>query len=1681
MKKKTRKVWSVLLLIAMLFTILPPAAFAQVEKTELPESIAITGSVPEVTAGMRVGDLKNATTITPYEGLNLSFDWCDTSQNILKEDFQLKPHTKYELRVRFQPDGTHRYKSGNDFFVREDVTFNGLRDHIYWNEPNTNPYVTIMGSVSLPDDAYYIHVYYTTGKYPAGAAPTGLKGVNPTIPSKENGKITGVSTEMEYSDTPAFPSYRTLWCKGDTITGLKAGTYYVRYHGDENHDPSKYTEVVVPPYDPSLDHRTELETLTVKNFVQPQNGTTVAAQHYIVKETNSQIIDVEQINMIRPGSKTEEDAMGLNYVEGTEYIYYCTAEVNAEESRFIPGKTTVKLGQYTVVLGEENLSDDLSKATFKISVYPDSKFLPRSFIIKGVQKPTVGQPVKVDLGQVKTQTGLSHISYSIYTGSDGWHYAGLPHTFGDTNFKEEMSYAIELKLVAQTPYEFLPYADSYDIWLEQDGRLERMTVQEAYRDNNLSYLILSYCEPVRGVSTQAPSRIANDDGKLIGTMPAMEWDNDPNFTHPRECALSETVVGAPGTYYVRYSKSGPNTASNPVRFVVPAYEERLSEDIVLTDITAPKTGETPDLSASVEPSDRITVKEITWEDSLGDAITGEMVYKPGQVYTVTVQMEAKQYYKFESATVTLNGKDANFKVSPNGKYIQASYTFDRTEKKSQNVPTGLKATAPSEVNGSDGKITETTPMMEYRKVGDTRYQSCNGNEITDLTAGEYQVRYAATAEANPSPDASVTVPNRYGITVETEGSGTVTGQPTSALVGEEVTLTAKPNDGQKFVNWIVTPGYLVDEQGITNKELSFTMPNEAVTVKAVFAPNAVDIKTVNLTAPLPKTGNTLNSYKENNIQTDSNQYTVGFLIWDSTDSEFQPNTSYGMTVILRAADGYRFTESTTYCINNEGLSYFDMGETTATLKYTFDPTEKNPAPKAPENLTGTAPTTAGGTDGKIQGTTKLMEYATNMDFSGAMTCEDKVTEGLAAGTYYVRVKETETTLAGLSATVVIPKRFAVSVSDDGHAKTTFLSHANGALEGEKVTIKATPDKDYEFDHWQVEGGNVTLEDGNKAETTFIMGTENVAVKAYFRHKIAKIKKADLTITAPKRNEKPATVVTVTGTAFDAGTPEWKPVTEVFGPNTVYTVTIRLQTKDYQLFDKQTVFTLNGNPATGVVLEKGKEAKVTYEFPATEKNPAPKAPENLTGIAPTTVNGTGKIQGTTKLMEYATSMDFSGAMTCGDKVTEGLAAGTYYVRVKETETTLAGLPATVVIPKRFAVSVSHDGHGTVTLSHENGALTGEKVTIKATPDKDYEFDHWQVEGRNVTLEDGNKAETTFTMGTENVAVKAYFRHKITKIQHAAISIDAPILGQKPLELPVSTTSQFDAEKLVWDPTVETFGPNTVYSVTATLKAVEHHVFDADTEFTLNGNTVTAEISENGQTAVITYTFQNATGKYPGAEAPKDLEGVAPTTRNGSDGKILHTTKDMEYATQEDFSDAKDCGDKVTKDLAAGTYYVRIKGNDTTNPGHAVKVKVPEYKRPSSGGGGGSITPSHPPFVMIMTIDSKLVIVNGKVESNDVPPVIRDSRTFTPSRFVAEKLGAKVVWKEADRTVTITKNNTTIVLTIDSKTAYVNGKAVQMDVAPFIENSRTYTPSRFVAEALGAKVDWNEETRKVFITK
>ena len=109
----------------------------------------------------------------------------------------------------------------------------------------------------------------------------------------------------------------------------------------------------------------------------------------------------------------------------------------------------------------------------------------------------------------------------------------------------------------------------------------------------------------------------------------------------------------------------------------------------------------------------------------------------------------------------------------------------------------------------------------------------------------------------------------------------------------------------------------------------------------------------------------------------------------------------------------------------------------------------------------------------------------------------------------------------------------------------------------------------------------------------------------------------------------------------------------------------------------------------------------------------------------------------------------------------------------------------------------------------------------------------------------------------------------------------------------------------------------------------------------------------------------------------------------------------------------------------------------------------------------------------------VQLNGQPLATSTPPVQMNGRTLVPLRDIFEALGATVNWNAAAQTILATRGTTQIGLAINNRTASVNGSPVTLDQAATLINGSTFVPLRFVAEATGAKVDWNGAMQQVSI--
>lgn len=117
---------------------------------------------------------------------------------------------------------------------------------------------------------------------------------------------------------------------------------------------------------------------------------------------------------------------------------------------------------------------------------------------------------------------------------------------------------------------------------------------------------------------------------------------------------------------------------------------------------------------------------------------------------------------------------------------------------------------------------------------------------------------------------------------------------------------------------------------------------------------------------------------------------------------------------------------------------------------------------------------------------------------------------------------------------------------------------------------------------------------------------------------------------------------------------------------------------------------------------------------------------------------------------------------------------------------------------------------------------------------------------------------------------------------------------------------------------------------------------------------------------------------------------------------------------------------------------------------------------------------------MKINDVNYTVNGEKKKMDAKPFISNSRTLVPLRFIVEAIGGDVSWDGDNRVVTVNSHGKELILPIDSKKITVNGKEIAIDQAAIIKGDRTYVPIRFIAENLEMNVNYIHESREIEIS-
>ena len=122
----------------------------------------------------------------------------------------------------------------------------------------------------------------------------------------------------------------------------------------------------------------------------------------------------------------------------------------------------------------------------------------------------------------------------------------------------------------------------------------------------------------------------------------------------------------------------------------------------------------------------------------------------------------------------------------------------------------------------------------------------------------------------------------------------------------------------------------------------------------------------------------------------------------------------------------------------------------------------------------------------------------------------------------------------------------------------------------------------------------------------------------------------------------------------------------------------------------------------------------------------------------------------------------------------------------------------------------------------------------------------------------------------------------------------------------------------------------------------------------------------------------------------------------------------------------------------------------------------------------------PILSPVNSDIIKVLLNNEEINFDQPPITQDGRTLVPLRAIFEALGATVDWNNDTQTVTAVRGSISLSMQVGSNILVRNGERITLDVPAQLVGGRILVPARAVAESFGASVEWDGNTRTVIIS-
>ncbi len=338
------------------------------------------------------------------------------------------------------------------------------------------------------------------------------------------------------------------------------------------------------------------------------------------------------------------------------------------------------------------------------------------------------------------------------------------------------------------------------------------------------------------------------------------------------------------------------------------------------------------------------------------------------------------------------------------------------------------------------------------------------------------------------------------VTVNDDGNGSGSADLNPAYVGETVTLTATPNTGYRFVNWMTSDG--VSFASSTSASTTFTMLDKNVTVQANFAEvNCVSSRTYQVEDIMITTADAV-IHSADDDQADPTYVEV-------VNSTNNSNSNFHWSDYNGSADGGQYVVNLKSAGSNSNHNTVYM-EVVIPAESSYD-IQIRAGKGRGKNIwlnvfsttsTGYKTVTYGGTTYYMVADGGKSVNSSNDSYAWQTTTWENIS--LPAGKLIIGVYAgyDNATLDWIKITrrdgIGSFCKHTITVNNTSGASSSAIADKSKALSGETVTVTAYDASDgYRFTGWTVTSGSATFADASALSTTFVMPDADVTVQANY--------------------------------------------------------------------------------------------------------------------------------------------------------------------------------------------------------------------------------------------------------------------------------------------------------------------------------------------------------------------------------------------------------------------------------------------------------------------------------------------------------------------------------------------------------------------------------------------------------